>query len=830
MSKSLIAHVRETDHQPQSLEDHLQETSAFAGQYAAKIELKEIGEVLGLLHDMGKASADFQKYILSATGFTNPDEDNYVDAGEMKGKIDHSSAGAQWIYRMMQQRGKEGEFASQILGLCLASHHSGLIDCISPEGENSFIKRMNKPDEYTHLGEAELLLQSFLLPKLNDLLAKGIEKQLIEKVRSLVETNDNNQPLDSRDTLAFKSGLLIRYLFSCLIDADRLGTADFESPENRELRNYGEHPAWEILIKRLNTRLNEFENKPEKNEVDVIRSQVSQACFEASSRPHGIYQLNVPTGGGKTLASLRFALNHAAIHHFDHVFYIVPFTSIIDQNADETRKILEEKDQYEHYLDKVVLEHHSNLTPDEESRRHNLLAQNWDAPIIFTTQVQFLEAFFGYGTRSVRRLHQLANSVIIFDEVQTIPVRCVQMFDLALRFLVHSCGSTVVLCTATQPLLDKVKPLSRSLPIKSENKIIQNENELFEKLKRVELHDRRKIGGWTDTEIADLAIGQMQEKENVLIIVNTKAAARSLYQEIKQKTDTDLYHLSTNMCPAHRLQVLAEIKEKLSAHKPLICVSTQLIEAGVDIDFGAVIRYLAGLDSIVQAAGRCNRQGARSSLGSVSVVNPSEEKLERLKDIQMGIHVTERVWDEYAANPEAFNHDRIGLQAMHAYYRYYFYERNQEMSYHISKHSSAGKTDDLFNLLSTNALSCQEFERGNHKTVEIPFKQAFLTAAKCFNVIDQISRGVVVPFCEEGQRLINELCSKQDLDKQIGLLKKAQRFSVNLYPYEFEEMANKHAIAEVQKGAGIYYLDAQYYSPKFGWSDEAVNEMTLGIC
>ena len=173
-------------------------------------------------------------------------------------------------------------------------------------------------------------------------------------------------------------------------------------------------------------------------------------------KPKGIYQLTVPTGGGKTLASLRFALNHAAHHKMDRVFYVIPYTSIIDQNADEVRKILEDRDQNGNYLDQVVLEHHSNLTPEEESHRHNLLAENWDAPVVFTTQVQFLEALFGAGTRSARRMHQLANSVIIFDEVQTIPINMIHMLNVALRFLVDDCGATVVLCTATQPPLDKV--------------------------------------------------------------------------------------------------------------------------------------------------------------------------------------------------------------------------------------------------------------------------------------------------------------------------------------------------------------------------------------
>jgi len=299
----------------------------------------------------------------------------------------------------------------------------------------------------------------------------------------------------------------------------------------------------------------------------------------------------------------------------DRVFYIVPYITIIDQNADKVRDILERANE----RDKVVLEHHSNLTPEQETHRHNLLAENWDSPIVFTTQVQFLETLFGSGTRDARRMQQLANSVIIFDEVQTIPIKITHLFTTALRFLVHDCGATVVLCTATQPPFDNLENTYRELKITPEQHIIQNEPELFKQLKRVEVHDERKPSGLTNAEIADLVECALQEKGSVLIVVNTRASAQALYKEIKgRQLCAATYHLSTNMCPAHRMDVLEnKIKPKLKANEPVICVSTQLIEAGVDIDFGAVIRALAGLDSIAQSAGRCNRHGMREELGSV---------------------------------------------------------------------------------------------------------------------------------------------------------------------------------------------------------------------
>ncbi|MDD5371345.1 MAG: CRISPR-associated helicase Cas3' [Anaerolineaceae bacterium] len=829
MQDRFIAHLRTNDREPQYLWDHLKNVSAFSGQFTNKIGLKLAGELLGLLHDLGKASKEFQNYIGSANGLIDVDDDEFVDVEAKKGKIDHATAGTQLIYRNLFGKGHEGLIAAQILSLCIASHHSrsGLIDCLSPDGENRFKRRIEKEEENTHAEEAWSTLNEEEKHEVCKLLADDtLVDQLIEKLKSLNEGKDR----DHQDTFAFKCGLLIRYLYSCLIDADRLDTADFETPGNAQLRNYGEYHPWRTLILRLDEKLKEFKHKGEEiGFVDDIRNQVSQSCFDFYTKPKGVYQLKVPTGGGKTLASLRFALNHAAYYQMDRIFYVIPYTSIIDQNADQVRKILEDRDGRGHILNRVVLEHHSNLTPEEETRRQSLLSENWDAPVIFTTQVQFLESLFGSGTRSARRMHQLANSVIIFDEVQTIPVRCVHMFNLAIRFLVHGCGSTVVLCTATQPLLDKVEPAQRALMINSDQKMISDEENLFEKLKRVDVFDRRKIGGWNDEEVAGLAEQELLDKGSALIIVNTKASARSLFLAMINRNNTDVYHLSTNMCPAHRLKVLDTIKKRLENKERVTCISTQLIEAGVDIDFGSVIRYLAGLDSIAQAAGRCNRNGIRD-IGNVWIVNPHKENTEKLKDIHIGIEVAERVLDEFKANPQTFNNDLLGPDAIEKYYKYYFYDRRCEMNYPVGKSSPVGRDDDLFNLLSLNRISVMEHQRITNNAPAIPFKQAFQTASKAFYAIDSPTRGIVVPYSKQGKDIISELCGAFDIKKQYKLIKKAQRYSVNLFPHEFKQMVDKRAIREAQEGSGILYLDSQYYSDQFGWCSEIVNDMELLIC
>lgn len=816
--RKFIAHRREKDGAIQDLFCHLKEVSFQTGKYASKIGLEKQGQLIGLLHDLGKASLEFEQYIKLATGLIDQNNDDYVETRRKKGEIDHSTAGAQVIYRYFSDSGNESLFVSQILPLVISSHHSGLIDCLTPDGNDNFTKRMNKPDDKTRINESLINLNEHMKQKLDELLSdSSLVKLLNQKVLSVREDND------SRESLMFKVGLLIRFLFSCLIDADRINTADFEHPDLALQRNRGKYESWSVLIEKLEQHLRKF---PCQTAVDALRRDISDCCLDYSRKPKGLYQVTVPTGGGKTLASLRFALHHAEKHNMDRILYIIPYTSIIDQNAQTAREILEDKSETGAYLNNIILEHHSNLTPEEENDKQKLLSENWDAPVVFTTMVQFLETLFGYGTRSARRLHQLANAVIIFDEIQTLPIRCVYQFNLAVRFLVHVCGATVVLCTATQPLLDRIKPDHIALQITPGQQMMPDVQKLFKELKRVEVYDYRKIGGWTNEEVADLAAQELQETGSVLLIVNTKKAAVNLFKQLQSHSHAKLFHLSTNMCAAHRMENIAEIKRGLAVNKPIVCVSTQLIEAGVDIDFGTVIRYVAGLDSIAQAAGRCNRHGARPNKGRVFVVNPKEENLDKLRDIKIGREVTDRLFGDYKNCPEQFDKDILGLKAMESYYQYYFYNQQEKMCYPVNKNSIIGRDDNLFNLLSLNSLSVDEYRRKNNNSFpDIPLRQAFMSAAKEFQAINSPSRGIIVPYGNKGKKLIHELCSARYFKEQYTLLKEAQRFSINIHPRVLDELIRQKAIHEVQRDSGVFYLDERYYSEEFGMSTSMEKNM-----
>jgi CRISPR-associated endonuclease/helicase Cas3 len=813
-----IAHRREKDGEIQSLVDHLQGVAKKTGEFSSKIGLKEQGKLLGLLHDIGKASQEFEQYIKSSVGLINPDEDDYVDAAELKGKVDHSTAGAQLVYRTLTQNGSETRFVAQVLSLCIASHHSGLIDCISPEGKDTFSKRMDKGEEKTHFDEVfGKLCDEVKEHLISRLQSKEFIQHLLERFKALKTVHD------SQETLVFKYGLLVRFLYSCLIDADRLDTANFEMPGETTLRNYGNYEEWPVLINRLNKKLALF--KPAG--ISKIRQKISQTCYDFSDKPKGLYQLTVPTGGGKTLASLRFGLHHADKHKMDRIIYVLPYTTIIDQNAEEIRKILEERDKAGKYLERIVLEHHSNLLPDKETAKQKVLSENWDAPVVLTTNVQVLEALFGSGTRGARRMHQLANAVIIFDEVQTLPVKCVQLFNMAINFLVNNCDSTVVLCTATQPLLDKIEPKSRALHITVEQQMVPNARQLFDDLKRVEVYDKTKIGSWSNEEIKELVAQKVVKSGSVLVVVNTKTSAREIYLQCKQIENVETYHLSTNMCPAHRMAVLEQVKAHLDDKKPVICISTQLIEAGVDISFSSVIRFLAGLDSIVQAAGRCNRHNEQyPALGEVYIINPAEETIEGLEDIRIGKEKAERLLDEFRNNPERFGNNILSMEAIEQYYQYYFYQRAKEMNYPVSSKSVVGQEDNLFNLLSVNKVSVQEYARINKKAPGTPFKHAFMSGAKSFEVIETVTRGIVVPYGEEGKELRNQLCSVQELEKQYKLIRRAQRYSVNVFPDVLKRLQDR-AVHEVQKGSEILYLDERYYSDEFGLSEVRVKDASF---
>ena len=820
MPKDAIAHVRKLDGLQQLLIDHLLETSTISGQLAAKLNLGFVGELLGLMHDFGKYSRKFQKYIHDETGLFNPDLDD-EESTPNGSKVDHSTAGAQWVYRELRKFGAEqgiGELFGQMLGLCIASHHGeGLIDCLDGEGNPKWIERFNKTDELTHFAECEQNADEVVQQKAHELAGENLIRSLLKAVKPILSDSTTNDKIKE-----FYLGCLTRFLFSCLIDADRINSSDFEREAQKEVRRLTEKTDWQTAIDQLEAKLAGFENR---YPIDEIRRRISDDCLKRAADSQGIYTLTVPTGGGKTLASLRYALHHAQKHNLDRIIYIIPYTSIIDQNAQAVREILG-KDW--------VLEHHSNLEPEKQSWQDKLLSENWDKPIVFTTMVQFLDAWFGGGTRGVRHIHPMTNAVLIFDEIQTLPVKCVHLFCNVLNWLTTFGKSTAVLCTATQPLLGESSlqnfPEGKRESIAARGLLKQpahaeimgtNEQreELYKKLSRVEIRFNEKAGGWNVEEAGTFLLEQFQTTPSCLFIVNTKKWAQELYQYCQRQNvpPEALFHLSTNQCAAHRKAIFDTIKGCLKNKEPVICISTQLIEAGVDISMACVIRALGGLDSIAQAAGRCNRHGEKEGKGQVWVLNLQEQDFTRiLPDIQAGKTHAERVFRDFAGQ------DILQPAAMERYFEYYFYQRSDEMSYSV-KNSATGS---LLDWLSDNALNPYG-EKNDKRSKPLPLlMQSFKSAGRAFQAIDAPTHAVIVPY-GEGAELIAKLCGEWDPKEMHRALQKAQRYSVNVFPNVWGKLQKENALHETIEGSGIYYLNERYYNDEFGLSLNETSEMTF---
>ena len=820
MPKDAIAHVRKLDRLQQLLIDHLLETSSISGQLAAKLNLGLVGELLGLMHDFGKYSRKFQKYIHDETGLFNPDLDD-EESTPNGSKVDHSTAGAQWVYRELRKFGAAqgiGELFGQMLGLCIASHHGeGLIDCLDGEGNPKWIERFNKTDELTHLAECEQNADEAVLQKAKELAGENLIRSLLKAVKPIL-----SDPVSNDKIKEFYLGCLTRFLFSCLIDADRINSSDFEREAQKEVRRLAEKPDWQTAIDQLEAKLAGFENR---YPIDEIRRRISDDCLKRAVDFQGIYTLTVPTGGGKTLASLRYALHHAQKHNLDRIIYIIPYTSIIDQNTQAVREILSED---------WVLEHHSNLEPEKQSWQDKLLSENWDKPIVFTTMVQFLDAWFGGGTRGARHIHPMTNAVLIFDEIQTLPVKCVHLFCNVLNWLTTFGKSTAVLCTATQPLLGesglqnfpegkRESIATRGLLRLPENAEImgkhQDLDKLFADLSRVEIQFNEKSGGWNVEEAGVFLLEQFQTTPSCLFIVNTKKWAQELYQYCKGQNvpPEALFHLSTNQCAAHRKAIFNTIKARLENKQPVICISTQLIEAGVDISMACVIRALGGLDSIAQAAGRCNRHGEKEGKGQVWVLNLQEQDFTLiLPDIQAGKTHAERVFRDFAGQ------EILQPAAMQRYFEYYFYQRSDEMSYSV-KNSATGS---LLDWLSDNALNPYG-EKNNKRSKPLPLlMQSFKSAGRAFQAIDAPTHAVIVPY-GEGAELIAKLCGEWNPKEMYRTLQKAQRYSVNVFPNVWDKLQKENALHEAIEGSGIYYLNERYYNDEFGLSFDETSEMTF---
>ncbi|MCA6080266.1 MAG: CRISPR-associated helicase Cas3' [Endomicrobium sp.] len=809
-SSSFYAHLSKDD-KKQELKEHLTKVAEMSRNNASKIGMKNIGYCLGLLHDLGKYSKLFQEYLLG-----NPRRIS-------KGEIDHSTAGAQYFNEFkddskFKDDNKLKGFLFELIELCCVSHHSGLIDMIDIYGKNIFDKRLNKEYYYKEI------------VSIKDI-KKNIEKDIVDKINNAVNNNDLLSEVEQiKDEIDEKSnkneiyrtfsyGMLARFLLSCLIDADHTNSADFERGEEVEKKPVN----WNIILEKLEKEINRL-NDENKSSQDIkeIRKHISDDCATAGQTyQKGCYKLEVPTGGGKTLASFRFAVEMAKRYNADRIIYCIPFTTIVEQNAGTIREIVEtdKSDKGE-----IILEHHSNISQTsndtkEEFNQTELYMQSWDIPIIFTTNVQILEILFGRGTTDIRKLHQLANSIIIFDEIQALPIKCVHLFNNAINYLVDFCNTTVVLCTATQPLLDRVNEKNGSLKISENSNIVKNRDIIANVLKRVEIIPELKgnTEPYSNEAITKKAIDFADKNNNCLVVCNTTKSAKEIFQIINNQTNKELhlYHLSARMMPIHRKAVLQQIKNKLDTKQKIILVSTQVIEAGIDIDFNCGIRSLAGLDSIIQAAGRINRNGklkdknGASQKGELHIYN-FDENIKTLPYIENGKKITKDILKKFP------NIDLLDTKMMNAYYDHLFWKQEKEMKYRIDHENN------LLDLLSENKKQKNEND--------LILTQSFKTASDNFKVID----GIASPVCIEVERVrdiigeINKI-NKLDFKEKYKLIKELHKYSVNIYPNQFKGLTAIKQIKRINNDLDIYSISDCYYDKNFGITEETTLDKG-GIC
>jgi CRISPR-associated endonuclease/helicase Cas3 len=710
-----------------SLAEHLQAVAELSGDFASCFGACDWAVLAGQWHDLGKYRERFQHYIRAASGLDR--ETAHIEA--RPGRTTHSTAGALLAEERFGPAGR-------VLSYLIAGHHAGL-----PDWNAGLDARLASEDARNELAEA---------------VAAGPPAEILQA--ELPRADLRGVPGGSAGL-----ALWVRMLFSCLVDADFLDTEAFMAPEQAASR--AGWPDIEALAERFDSAMSQLLDEAESTPVNRLRREILRDCRTAAVQAPGVFSLTVPTGGGKTLSSMAFALDHARHHGKRRIIHVIPYTSIIEQTADVFRGIFGD----------AVVEHHSaaESTPTKEGLRSRLACENWDAPIIVTTSVQFFESLFAARTSRCRKLHNLVDSVVVLDEVQLLPPGLLQPIVDVLKLLSEHYGMTLVLSTATQPALDTRRYFDASKNFDgfgNVREIIPDPDRLYARLKRVEVQlpaDLHEPIEW------ESLASELSKHDSVLVVVNSRRHARELHSLMPPGT----LHLSALMCGAHRSQVIAEIKQRLAEGVPTRVVSTQLVEAGVDLDFPVVYRALAGLDSIAQAAGRCNREG-RLERGQVVVFIPPERS---------GIGLLRAAEDACCATLHGVAGDPLDRALFARYFEHLYYSRDLD-------------ENGICNLL-----------KAGQRSLGVQFR----TAAERFRMIEEDQSPVVVLYDAEHEdaEVRKLLAGLRKNGAERWLMRKLQRYVVNVRAPEIQRLLTQQDIEEVIPGLFAQTSDWLYH-PSLG--------------
>ncbi|WP_158095307.1 CRISPR-associated helicase Cas3' [Collinsella sp. An2] len=762
----------------QNLDSHLLNVAALAKGFSDKFGFSVWGDVLGRLHDIGKATAAFQERL----------------AGSRQ-HVDHATPGALFAYASFQT--PQDKIAAAILAYAIAGHHGGMPNGLA---KGPFAQRVPLTNRFKAYDDSDLAWVNARLGELGIALPGVKDLEPLPFLCRMPQSAQDDKAF--RDSAVFSLSLLCRMLYSCLVDADYLDTEAFMMPSRANVRASSRPLALRELSDRLDHYLDALTASASPSAVNDARASILGSCRVAADNKPGVFTLTVPTGGGKTLSSLSFALRHAIAHGMERVIYAIPYTSIVEQTAQVFRNVLGAEN---------VLEHHSNYDFEEDAERgeiSRLLTQNWNAPIVVTTNVQLFESLFSNRPGKCRKVHNIARSVVVLDEAQTLPDGLLKPTLAMIEDLCLDFGASVVLCTATQPALAGLWPFGTEA-----REIVTNRNGFD-----------RAFGGRTqfvwETEIdeQDLA-SRLVDERAVLCIVGTKSKAKSIYENVKSLIgvaedqaecngccDFGLFHLSANMTPLHRSRVLEKIRARLTAGERCIVVSTQLIEAGVDIDFPSVYRELAGIDSLFQAAGRCNREGTRAQ-GEVHVFELLSDRekptphtwLERMKSIARAL--IER------------NGGVIDDELVPAFFR---------QRYETDGDGLDGK--GIFRELTDRGLIESEL-----KTLQLE------SVANEYRIIEDDTTPVFVPWGEDGAKMLCDLQRRIEHGVEpAALVMRMQRSSVSVRGYLYEKLKEAGAIDdESYQPLAVLQPDVggnRYYSDEVGLllpGEEELNDLIV---
>ena len=790
----MIAHIS-SDGKEETVAEHTEKTKQLCEIKGKQCGIAEIMSLCAKLHDIGKEKQIFTDYL-------HMDE---IERKKLKGSIAHASTGAKYIYDKLHSKNNiNKKILVELISYCIAAHH-GLFDCVDESRNDKFNEKISNVKDYTEACEnAEReVLSNYNIEDSFDRAYEEFEV-ILNKIMNILK--DNNE-------FFFYLSALERLMLSVLIDSDWEATSNFvngktikdEKIDSKNVIFEHAYQNFNIYMGVLAENLSKAKRTKKEIRINLVRNEMQKECREFANHPSGIYCLPLPTGGGKTLSGLAYALEYCKKHkQTERIIYVSPFVSVTEQNADVFRDALGNNNW--------ILEHHSSVVMNDHEESEDYKSEqllqadiNWEEPFICTTFVQFMNTLFSDKKQAIRRMHRLANSVVIIDEIQSMPIKCIDTFNCMVNFLNRVCNTDIILCTATQPRLAMTEhPICYSEP----KNMIENVRKRFDDFDRVKIKYRKEK--YTFDKLKTEIVQQMNCFDSILVVLNTKTAVQRLYDLLKEN-GIKVEYLTTNLCAEHRSEKIERIKRllnknqmQISKKEKIVVVSTNLIEAGVDISFECVYRSLAGLDSVAQTAGRCNRNGERE-YGEVYLVDLQDEKIVCMKDLREARHTIKNVLDEYDGKnslllPDWLDEYFKGLYSI------------DDLKYQM-KFPVKCKDTNIFNLLSTG-FSCRDTTNILH--------QAYKTAGKMYKVIDDNSFEIIVPY-KHSIEIIETLKGTTDIIEIKKCIRRAQRYTVSVNATQMKKLEG--LIQPVSEYISEIYIPVSFgiYTDEYGITGELEN-------